>query len=793
MPLVLERGVTLPGYGRYLAVEDTVLDSAEGDVPQGGAAALLANANKTVLIQFLDLERAVGRNKRVIKASLELTLTAGDPKLVSARRVLQPWTEGPLNTIAGQLRGDDFGARWAATFRNRRNGIDPIPWQRPGAKGEQDSEPIPTATGKVTENRFRIDGLEAAVNAQLARWYDNHGFLIEIDSKADFLSSSAGEGRPRLILEVEDVPAPQAGPDLSITLISRTPEYERYDTRVAPLMAEQDGVPIPVFERIPNASSKKWPDEGESLTYRATVKNVGSQTAEGFEAQWLVREASQSIVGVDRRLAPGESTTLEIQVPYRSTHGDHRVQPIALRIFPKGADRDRSNDFLEVQQSALALGVTIDPAVVAQLERAPEDWVNDEVRRWNEVVSRYSRYSFAPNGSLERVRIQSLAISASEAPENLMLDGQIHVSTPGTLTAAIARACGLVPLTTDGLRAGSITADGLRVRPSIDRFAGISGGGDIRADTILVPSLPFPYDVFYDPVADPSRLDAGEVLSATDVFMLNANLGRRRGLVGDALYAVPGSVLVTLTDMAGQRLANANVTLYQMKNGSFDGTAPVAQFQVGEQGTLGLPKRETQTTPGFYFPTGHTPVANPFGRIDPCFGNGALLVKVTVNGVTETAVLKLWQVLDAAARIRRPVAIMALRFNVPCAPLVGGNLAQGRPCSVPALIDGNPENGSEISGPVDLDLGQDVPIGEIEVVGSGTGAYDVMVWGANEKPESARLYAREGDFRWSSLCRGDGGSLFYRYLPQRARYVRFVPSAGSKLTFAEIRVRAAQR
>ncbi len=793
--LVLERGAIVPGYGRYLAVEDTVLDSSTGEVPQGGAAALLVNSTKPVLIQFLDLQRAVGKNKRVTKASLEFVITSGTPKFAGIRRVLQPWTEGPLNTIAGQLRGDDFGVRWAATYKNRRGGIDAIPWAKPAARGDTDSEPIAGATATVVGDKLTISGLESAVQTQLNRWYDNNGFLIEFDDKVDFFSSISSEGRPKLTLELADA-EPAKGPDLSVTLISRTPEYERYDDRNATTVAEQDGVAVPLMDKVPNATGKKWPDEGEKLLYIAHVKNVGDAPASGFEAQWLDRELGASIVAVDKKLAPGEETTLQVELPYRSSHSDHRVQPIALRLFPKGVDANRQNDFLEIQQSALALGVTVTPEAAAKLGQPVEDWVQGEIRRWNEVTSRYSRYSFAPDGSLERVRVQQLTVGTAPAGASLLLDGEIVIQEPGDLTAHIARACGLSPLTTDGLKAGSVTADGTRVRPSIDRFAGVAGGGDVRADAFLVPSMSFPYDVFSDLTVDPARLDPGEALSATDVRALNSNLGRRRGYIGDYFYDAPGSVLLTLTDMSGKRIANTDVTVYQMKNGSFAGTSPIAQIKTGEQGSLILPKREVLATPGFYFATGHTPTANPFGRIDPDFRNGALLFKATVNGVTETGVLKLWQVLDSAARIRRPVALLTLKMNVPSVPLEGGNAAQGKTCNLPSATDGDPGTATSPLDVVEIDLGQDRAIGEVSVVtqGSGQWAFDIMVYGSGEKPESARLYAREGDLAWSRLCRSESdGWIAYRSLPQKARFIRIVskrPAEGVKL--AEVLVRVAK-
>lgn len=795
--VTLERGALLPSYGRYVAVEDTVLDGGEGDRPQGGASALIGGVNRPVLIQFLDLDHALGRNRKVRKATLELVFTKGTPKLKSVRRMLVPWTEGPINTVAGAIRGDDLSVRWAATYRYRRGGIDAIPWQTPGGRGDAESELIPGATGVVQGDKLVVSGLEGAVQAQLDRWYDNHGFALEFDDANDFLSSSATEGRPRLTLELEST-EPQKGPDLSVALISRTPEYERFDVSGQATSAEQDGAPVPLLDGVKNANTKKWPDEGETLAYKAVVRNVGDAPAQAFEAQWLDREAGQSIVTVDKALAPGEQTELTFELPYRSSHTDHRVQPVGLRVFPKGPDANKANDFLEVQQSALNLTVRVTSAAAAKIEASGwsvADWLQDGMRSWNEVACRYSRYSFAPDGVLERVRWQKIVVSDDALPEDLMADGQVVLNDPHELNVKIAEACGLVRLTAKGLAEGGTASDGTKIPAALDRYAGLMGGGDTRVDALLAPSLPFPYDVFADAMFDPSKLESGGSLSATDVFGLNRNLGRRRGYRGDYLYDAPSSILLTVTDMSGtKRLANTDVTVYPMRNGSFDGVSPIFTLKTGEQGSILLTKRPVEVPEGFFTATGHTLTANPFGRIDPNFANGALAVKATYNGATAVGVLKLWQAIDAGARARRSVALMVLRLNVPTVALGDENVAKGRPAKLTngdaaAAVDGNPATAVSIEGWLELDLGEDRSVGEITVDSpDAEGSFDLLVYGSGEKPEAARLYAREGDLRWTRTCRPEAnGSLVYRGLPQKARFIRLVPKG--PMSVSELRVR----
>lgn len=788
-PVVLERGM-LVGGTRYVAVEDTTLDIGRPDDPLGGSSILESGGGKVILIQFRELAAALGR-KRIRSARIEFTIVRGEPKLTSARRILVPWTEGPINTIASQIRGDTTGGRWAATQRNRRSGSEAIPWQSLGARGELDAEALPAANGVREGDRYILSGLAEAIQVQLDRPGLNHGFRLEFDERVEFLSSESSEARPRLVLELEDAPR-REGADLSVILISRTPEYPRYDTREPGETVEQDGVAVAVKLSAGDPNEKRWPDDGEEVTYQATVKNVGTVPAEPFEAQWFIRELPGELVSFDKKLAPGETATFNLATPFRSSHTDHRIQPIALRLFPKGEERDRANDELEVQQAALALGLTITPEAVAKFAEAGlpwEDAMQRAVHRWNEVLSRYSRYSFAPAGALERVRIQRMAVGAAAATD-VNLDAEILVTPDTNLDVEIAKACGLVALNPPGLAAGSVAGDGQAFPPSIDRFAGVLGSGETRSDALLAPTFAFPHERFHDLYADPEKLDIGAGLSATDVYALNKNLGRRRGFTGDYLYDVPGSVLLTVTDPSGKRLPNQELAVYAMRGGSFSGANVFERIRTGESGSVLLPRRNPGTPPGAYTPTGHQLLPNPFGRIDVTGANGALAFRTTVHGVEGVAILKIWQVLDAAARARQPLALVTVMVHVPAVPL-------GEPLTLasvtrdgaaaPVLTDGDAATGVDLAAaPVVIDLGREVALGEITVTvgGEARGGFDLMVHQPGEDPATARLFAREADLSWSRQSRGKpvaGGAhaMSYYGMPMRARFVRLVPRAGS--------------
>ena len=324
--LELSRGCTIHeasgAESRYWSATDTTLDSHTPDIYNGGARTITGGPGQVILIKFGDLDRAIGPNKRIAKATLLLTpLDTGPVKLGTAAEVLVPWGEGPCHTLIPPpvLPGAKITApRWSSTWRHRRAGEAPIPWQLPGAQGSADTKAYGDARLSArSDGLVAIEGLEKSLQAQYDRWFDNHGFAFTFESSTTFYSSKSSKGKPKLMLELEDA-APKTGPDLSVTFIERTPEYERYDNRDAYTYKDQNGHSAGVMDKPGSAQTQKWPKDGEEVTYTAHVKNVGDATSQGFTAQWIVRETAGSAKEVDKPLKPGEETTVVYTKPFKN-------------------------------------------------------------------------------------------------------------------------------------------------------------------------------------------------------------------------------------------------------------------------------------------------------------------------------------------------------------------------------------------------------------------------------------------------------------------------------------------
>src|SRR2546423_4498670 len=189
----LFRGANLPGlFPPYWAVEDTTLDSSEADLDQGYAHELYGADGKNILIQFRDLNRAIGLNKKIVSASLVLTLSGPDNgNFAVASEVLSPWHEGPTKTIMQLTPGQptETGARGAATWRHRKLGIEGGEWGRAGAMGARDAQPIAQAKlSRPDRDHIQIEGLAEIVQRQYEKPWTNHGFLLRFDRTIELFS-----------------------------------------------------------------------------------------------------------------------------------------------------------------------------------------------------------------------------------------------------------------------------------------------------------------------------------------------------------------------------------------------------------------------------------------------------------------------------------------------------------------------------------------------------------------------------------------------------------------------------
>lgn len=779
----------------YWDTTDTYLDGSAPDENFGGEPILAAGPSKTVLIRFGDLNRAMGSFRRVRKATLYLTIAGGDtPVLKSVDKLLVPWGAGPYFTIGSMLKqaanhvADDPSQkaakptppRWSSTWRARLAGEGGSSWQLPGANGPLDSESIKDAHASVTEKEVAVDGLATVLQAFADHPNANFGFGLQFGSACEFYSSRAAIGRPRLVLELEKSPLP-TGPDLSVTTIER----------ISPSGAN--------------------PNDGEEVTYKAHVKNVGSDKASAFGAEWIVNGKSTGIVEVSDLLAPGAETAVVTHKTYRSDKTDHRTQSIELRITPKGPDAVPGNNALRIFENARQIDVQVPQAMASggQLNLAGssaiEDWVQEQVRVFNETYAAESRFSFAPDGARERVSVQHIFLGAPTQPDGAHADGIATVpdvernwlSSDPEFLRAIGLAIGLPDYRSMSFPGGK--GINLRVgdkpfaRGTTDLYPGVIGYGDTRNESAMAGPISLIYEPYKPSNSGLLPTVPTGLLAATDVAFLNGRIEH-----ADSLLALPKTSLIKAADLTGRPLTNTQLDFFQSKGGQISDGPPTFSITTSNvEGTAILPTKNS---------------LGPFGKLDADGGNGTFLIRVTANGVTEWDWLKAWQLMDMASRGNLLASVNEVRFNLPSAPLdFSVDLAKDRiisdstnllPAKIGALVSGTTDRDVTLGGKagdwVEIDLGRDRTIGEIDLLGA-PGAFwpqfDILVYGTGQGIGEAAPWASELNWPYSSANRRDlissdpnTVSVSYRSLAVRIRFIRLINRSSISGTLRGIRV-----
>ena len=739
----------LPNHYIYSSCSDTYLDLTQPNQNFGDSAVLEGGPGHTILIKFGDLER-LGQHKKVVKATLYLTASeGGKAALTSVRKVLTPWGEGPLRRPFFTNKSD-VAAQWSATWLNRRADPDGIKWQQSGALGPADSVPIQGAKAEATPTGIAITGIEDAVQSEFDRWYDNNGLALTFSAPIEFFSSKNNGGRPRLVLELADESPVGNQPDLSVTLIE-----SKYADSVSP--------------------ENPWPKDGTPVTYVAHVQNVGASPAQGFSGAWSIRERLGSSFDVPATLAPGEETTVELKRTYKNDSEDHRLQPLGFKIIPKGPDANTGNNYLEIQENAIP--------VVEGIGVEGPDWHQRRMRELNDVMLAQSRFSFAPEGSLERFRIGSWS---KGGPISTLKD--------------IVGSWSNVTFDSEQPKVVKIESQPM-VRNAQDRWPGVLGGG-FTANEISVPGeIQLPYEPYYDAVFDNFELQPTGLLASTEVASLDANMGvpqdQRKAL------KLPPTVLLRILNLDGDPLGNASLSLYQTQNGEIGAGPPALTLTTADNGTVILPTR----------PSPQGGKGDQFGGLQADGSNGVYLVACTYNGVTDCRWLKAWQLSDAYARTGKAALFTELRFNVPIDTIdTSTNLAATAKISdsendsnLAGLTDGNQAVNVTLPNKKDawleLDLGKDQVVTEVDLIGSDPHfwqKFDILAYFTGQKPQDARPYAHEVDWSWNFYARpdflpGNIVSMPYRGAGKGVRYLRFVcKEPGESANIAEIKVLGAK-
>ncbi len=719
---------------------DTYVDRKVENGNAGREPLLIGGIDKAILVRYPELGLNVGAGKRVKSARLVFTVARpGTPQIASVGRLLRPWNEGGF-------RMDQFGATNApksegsATWKSAGYGE----WERDGAAGRNDAEPVSNVLGGSQPETYVLSGLEAAVQAMIDRPTENFGLRLAFSNSVAFFSADSVGSGPILELEFED----KAPSNVDLQVVACYP------------------LEIDLANPPQNGAAVKW---------RADVRNLGSVAATGLKVT-IAEEGAEAVAqAVDLDIPPSPGMRqFEFSAKWRRSINDPARGSFTFRIDCDNGEANLSNNGVRVFQSGMPLLVS----------NAPEEDVLSAVFDLNERVFPFSKFGAWPTGCVERVFAIKFPTSAAKT-----------VSVEGSVARSILKA--LTSLPDSLLRPYATDApkvDGLTSAIWMSDVGQVGLLPDTRDDVLIPRALAVPGRSTSPGGFAEIPMMERRLLSRAEVTILNAMIGKDRALPWDMTSS---AVFFRVFTGEGPPPAGTKLDVYQLIGGAF-GSQPVFSATLGADGAALMTGRPS-TTIG---------KPNPFGDVSKDGSNGWLLAVVRSGEMADTVWVPVWQLWEEYARGNQAAAFVELRvqlLNVDIDRSI--NLAQGRlasdakgrfPAELAVLTDGKNETslvlGEEGQGYwIDIDLGRDRSLAEVSLVFDGPvwRQFRIVTYKTAQSPSEAVVWSEESNGPGNpKIGKTEDGKTVLSYMarPVRSRYLRIVPISREAVRLAEIRV-----
>ena len=420
-----------------------------------------------------------------------------------------------------------------------------------------------------------------------------------------------------------------AGIDLDATYISRTPLCNRYEVWYA------DGRP---YLRPGTENDKRWPDQGEVVTFAAHFVNKGTLPSGSFEVKWYI-DGSEVSSTTHNSLAPGEEGTETYQWAWAHTLDGERLvgqHTVRFTVDPANtiAETYEANNSIEDRTDAVSLVLALTPELYEALETpvdpqwpySAEDWLQKQIAAMNAAFAR-SIYPSTPSGIETRVRLDKILVTSTNPPTDWNEDGGFYMQADDRFGNAYYAAetdvsGGLIHELTHQL--GIIDMYNLDVSLEVPQVLDrLERPVQMEYSTgSLFPGL------MNNPGITPPIYDEHTTLA------MNTNKGYRRGYYGEYLYDVPQQTQLRVLDNQGDPAAGVTVSLYQRSSdqglyggrfGTID-NVPEITGVTDAAGLVLLPNRSVGTPTSTK--TGHTLRDNPFAVINVVGNNDEFILEL---------------------------------------------------------------------------------------------------------------------------------------------------------------------
>lgn len=726
----------LPQQATLTLAADAYLDRKAPSVNTGREPLLLGGIDKAILVRFPDLGLRVGMGKRVKSASLVMGVARpGEPVLASISRVLTSWSEG------GNTSSDVKASAGAVTWVEAVSGKDGVKWERDGAGGGNDAQAVTGATTSFANDVLTVSGLESAVQAMVDNPQENYGFRVAFSNAVAFFSADSLADGPHLVVEFEDAPA--ASVDLQVA--SCVPSTDGKSPIVLPQGAE----------------------------YILKIKNAGSSDSGPFSV--FLRVDGHDVQG-GRQLGTipaGGEVTIKLAVPHLTAGPEPSASAFVVRAVPAGTDANLSDNGVRVYPRGLAIRFTDYDDLRAQAL----------VADFNERVFPFSKFGSAPTGCIERLRLAGEgepALEVSTTGKDVWM--MVLFAVTGLPKNLVAPYEDEPPMVAGVKSAGYMRGGNVGLLP------------DTRDDVMIPKDLPIPDRTVQTNSFGEIPMNSWGMLSRSEVNIINGLVGKPRALPWDR---IPSMAFFRVFTSDGMPPTGAKLEVYQLVGGAF-GSAPVFTADIGRDGTALMESR----------PAPSLGKANPFGDLAKDGSNGWLLAVLRFNGAVQTTWVPVWQLWDEYARGNEAIGFIEIKLRPSAGPLdttqnlASGSLvtdAKGRfPAELNVLVDGKNDTGVSLADEqerywIDLDLGRDRQIGQIQLVFDGPvwKQFRIVTYKTAQSVNDAMVWSEEanGPANPDSAKTDDGKTvLSYSGRSVRSRFVRIVPLSRDAVKLVEVRV-----
>lgn len=470
-------------------------------------------------------------------------------------------------------------------------------------------------------------------------------------------------------------PAGSAGqrqqlPDLDVLAIERTPRYPGYALDYE--RPGLQGVPVLVDNRTRKPLTpqearrvKRWPSEGELVTFTAHVQNRGDATAPPYDFVWMVDGTPAARGSSSESQPPGMERTFSFV--WRWKGGRHLVR---FMVDPLAKIRDAclANNSREDATDAWSLLIAVDRQTYDGFNhtvnflgtRSFEDWMQWHIDQMNRLFD-LSPSPFGPSSWKPRVRCDKVVVvaDASKLWGNILGPGvqPLDAGWDGAWGFGRRSDCAAWAAAPDwGLIHEWGHQLGLTDEYALDRPGFQNLVRDERGDPLLIGR--------WSTMRGYMMHGHGPTLFSPECMgALQSQAGRRRGYYGDYYYCIPRINRLRILDRTGAPVAGALVTFWQDQNGVFR-DPPVFSGRTDRHGLFTLPNRRA---PHVTTDRGFTQHDNPFGQISVVGPGDVFFIRIQARGQTEYTWMDVTDFNLAYWSGSRSEAVFVRRTRIPAA------------------------------------------------------------------------------------------------------------------------------